>query len=257
VTRARGLSFEPAPESRALVAQLAARIAPDARELIGWYRTYAANHVGRVALDTEIVREFVPSGSRVLDVGAVPLLLSAALTEIGYRVTGVDLAPERFGSSISALDLQMRACDVEREPLPLPDEAFDAVVMSELFEHLRIDPIFTLQEARRALRPGAVLLLSTPNLRSLKGIYNFLVRGKAYSCSGELFDEYAKLKRLGHMGHVREYTSREVTTFLRKVGFKVERLICRGRFNRGGPHLFLKAFPRLRPFITYVARKPE
>jgi predicted SAM-dependent methyltransferase len=57
------------------------------------------------------------------------------------------------------------------------------VYLAEVFEHLRIDPIFRARELRRVLRPGGRLLLRTPNLQSLQEIYSFLVSGLACSCA--------------------------------------------------------------------------
>lgn len=59
------------------------------------------------------------------------------------------------------------------------------------------------------------------------------------------------------MGHVREYTSAEIIKFLSDIGFEVKKLICRGRYPSNSSQLAIRLFPKLRPFITYVAQKPE
>jgi hypothetical protein len=64
-----------------------------------------------------------------------------------------------------------------------------------------------------------------------------------------------KLETLGHMGHVREYTITEVTDFLRKIGFEIDKIIYRGRIAGTISKLIIRLFPSLRPFVTYVARK--
>ena len=135
--------------------------------------------------------------------GSVPPLLTGALKRLSYDVQGVDIAPERFESSFARLNVPVAKCNIETEKLPFPDRSFGLVIFNELFEHLRINPIFTMREIFRVARSGGVLLLSTPNLKSLNGIANFLVRSKASSCCESVFDEYEKLSSLGHMGHVR------------------------------------------------------
>jgi hypothetical protein len=35
------------------------------------------------------------------------------------------------------------------------------------------------------------------------------------------------------MGHVREYTSKEVTDFLQQIGFEIEGIIYRGSYSEG------------------------
>ena len=221
--RARHESREPSPRSRQLIAEAASSIAVGDPRLEGWYADYVRNHRRRLAFDLDLVGATAPPGARILEVGSVPLLLTAALKLAGYDITGVDLAPERFTPAIARLGLRISRCNVETEPLPFPDAGFNVVLFNEIFEHLRIDPVFTLKEVHRICVDGGNLLLSTPNLRSLRGVVNFLLHGRAYSCCGDPFTEYSKLRELGHMGHVREYTTVEVGAFFSAVGFGLGR----------------------------------
>lgn len=247
--RPRSLSIE-------IVERVAAEIRPDRGDMVEWFQSFADSHKTRLAFDLERVQADIPVESSVLEVGSIPLVLTGALQKVGYRVTGIDIAPERFGSAAARLGVDVKKCDVERERLPCETSSFDAVIFNELFEHLRIDLIFTMREVLRVLKPGGVMLLSTPNLRSLDGVMNFVVRSRAYSCDGEVFAQYEKLEKLGHMGHVREYTPHEVTEFLGKVGFDIEKLIFRGSEEFGLRKLLLRLAPQLRPFVTVKARKP-
>jgi SAM-dependent methyltransferase len=52
--------------------------------------------------------------------------------------------------------------DASAEALPFADKTFDAVVMSEILEHLH-DPVKALREARRVLVPTGLLLVTVPN----------------------------------------------------------------------------------------------
>jgi SAM-dependent methyltransferase len=51
------------------------------------------------------------------------------------------------------------------EFLPLRDESFDCVLMSEVIEHLEA-PQISIREAARVLRSGGRLLITTPNYHS-------------------------------------------------------------------------------------------
>ena len=241
--------------SLALVDRVAARIRPRDRALEGWFEKYCRQHRQRFAADLELVRRHVEEGARILEYGAVPLVMTAALAASGYRVRALDLAPERFAPSIRDLGLDVVRCDVETEAVPFGEGSFDAVLFHELFEHLRIHPIFTLREVHRVLVPGGRLLLSTPNLRSLRGIRNLLLRNRGHSVSGGVYEQYEKIETLGHMGHVREYTTREVAEFLARVGFEGEKVIFRGGHGRGLVGIVERLAPSLRPFFSFVARK--
>jgi len=249
-------SFFPSEKSLKTIEDCAKSLSPERNNLSEWHDSYVSNHKLRIALDLDIAKEKVTQGSSILEFGSVPLLFTTALSASNYNVTGIDVAPERYKSTIDKIGIEVIKCDIETETLPFADNSFDAVVFNELFEHLRINPVFTLSEVLRIMKPGGTMMLSSPNLRSLNGVFNFLVRNRAYSCSGNTYAEYQKLEKLGHMGHVREYTTKEVIEFLENSGFIVTEVIYRGRFGSNLKQIVAKLFPSLRPFASYVAKKP-
>ena len=239
-----------------LLDRIAARMRPDDAALEEWFAGYFREHRRRLAGDLRLVADHLEPGARILEYGAVPPLVTAALAALGYEVRGLDIAPRRFASAIAELGLEVAACDVETEPPPFADATFDAVLFNEIFEHLRIDPVFTLRQVLRLLEPGGLLLLSTPNLRSFRGLRNLLLDHQAHAASGDVYSQYEKLETLGHMGHVREYTAREVADFLARVGFEVEGVVFRGGHGRGLVGLAERLLPSLRPSFTLIARRP-
>ncbi len=242
-------------ESFDLLDRIAGRIEPEDAALEGWFSKYYRQHRHRFAADLDLVGKYVEPKARVLEYGAIPLVMTGALAALGYEVRALDLAPQRFGKAIRDLGLDVAACDVETEAVPHPGESFDAVLFNELFEHLRIDPIFTLREVHRVLVPGGSLLLSTPNLRSFRGLRNLLLHNQGHAVSAGVYEQYEKLKTLGHMGHVREYTTREVADFLCRLGFRVDKIIFRGGHGRGLVGIAERLVPSLRPFFSLVATK--
>ncbi|MEX2649317.1 MAG: class I SAM-dependent methyltransferase [Alphaproteobacteria bacterium] len=182
-----------------------------------WHRSNFEQHAARYAADLKSLAALAPSGSAVLDVGAGPGHFTAALAEAGYRAVGVDVNPGRFADFSARFGLDVVGCDIERRPLPFADGAFRYVTFTEVYEHLRVDPFFALSEINRVLAHGGLLLLSTPNLYSAQNIARF-VTGRSI---GDPLVEFGKLRRIGHMGHVREYSNREMRRILAAHGFAV------------------------------------
>jgi SAM-dependent methyltransferase len=221
---------------------------------------YLHNHSNRLAFDLDYVQQYQPQRCAILEIGAWPFFLTNALQKLGYAVTGLDKIIETTVPLIAAAGVPVVKCDLEKEAMPLPDESFDVVLFNEIFEHLRADLIRVVRDILRVLKPGGMLMLSTPNLRSLLGLRNLLIDGEACANRGDLFDEYSGATEGGAMGHVREYTPVEVTKFLRRCGFTIDGLIFRSDYGSGFPvwwHYLAKIKPDLKPFFSIVATKPS
>lgn len=220
--------------------------------------TPAGDHAyARYHRTVALLREHCPPGGLVADVGAWPGILTGCLRRLGWRVVAVDKAPARatdlgadsllgaaadasaptFDGVCRAEDVEVVRADIETERLPFEPGSLDAVVLTEVIEHLWSDPVFALAEVNRVLRPETgCLLLSTPNLLSLRNRVNFLL-GRIDRVIENPFVAFLKKRRVGHLGHVRLYAPAELRTMLRLLGF--EPTILFDRFHqldhRGAP----------------------
>lgn len=106
----------------------------------------------------------VPEGAVVADLGCGPGELAARLAERACLVIGVDNAPnmiERATARFCGTELETRVSlrQGELTQLPLREEEAQVVVLSMVLHHLP-DPLAALNEARRVLAPGGLLLVA-------------------------------------------------------------------------------------------------
>lgn len=147
----------------------------------------------------------VPPPAKVVELGASPGHLTLAMKALGYDVTGLDLAPDRFIFDMWAEDIKICCADLETGSLPFGNSIFDCAVLTEVIEHLEPKSLPLLfSEIYRILSPNGNLFLSTPNISTLD---NRLLRaiGK-YS----LYEE-----------HKREYAMDEVVMLIKASAFKI------------------------------------
>jgi 2-polyprenyl-3-methyl-5-hydroxy-6-metoxy-1,4-benzoquinol methylase len=113
---------------------------------------------------------------RVLDVGCGTGFLLERLAERGYSGVGIDLSPEsvehatRRLAEIGAADRLSARVGSAYEP---PEGPFDLICLTDVLEHLE-EPRRCLAALRDRLAPGGLLVVSTPNRRSLPGARRWL-----------------------------------------------------------------------------------
>jgi 2-polyprenyl-3-methyl-5-hydroxy-6-metoxy-1,4-benzoquinol methylase len=166
-------------------------------------------------LRSRFLLQRVHPGERVLDVGCGEGLFTSALQRAGAQAIGLDVAEEPLRrarrsemerSPIGqrpALDLRLSPPE---GPWPVQDASVDVVWAGETLEHVA-DTAGWLSEARRVLRPGGRLLLSTPN-HSRALLLALALSRRAFAAH---FDPRSD--------HLRFYTAATLAALLAQMGF--------------------------------------
>ena len=120
--------------------------------------------------------------SRVLDVGCGTGAMLSRLKESGYlNLIGADIDPPFHLPGVS-----LHRQDLDCPSLPLAEESIDLCVAIELIEHLE-SPGMLLAELRRVLRPGGIVLITTPNVHSIEARvrWMFVANLKQFDSKGD------------------------------------------------------------------------
>lgn len=152
-------------------------------------------------------------GKSALDVGCGAGLLCEPLARLGASVTGVDAAPENIGAArahaaASGLVIDYVAGEAENA---VAGRTFDLVTSMEVIEHVT-DPAAFVATLARALAPGGLMILSTPNRTPLSRLAMITV--------GEGFGMIPR----GTHDHDKFLTPEELTDLLTAAGLAVSDL---------------------------------
>jgi 2-polyprenyl-3-methyl-5-hydroxy-6-metoxy-1,4-benzoquinol methylase len=104
-----------------------------------------------------------PKG-RLLDVGCGGGRFLNRMKKRGWRVEGTDFDEQAIKKVTARYGIKTHAGDLSQ--CTLPSDCFDVITMSQAIEHL-YDPLATLRECLRILKPGGLLVMTTPNALSL------------------------------------------------------------------------------------------
>jgi SAM-dependent methyltransferase len=186
--------------------------------------------------------EIIPDVYRdkdILELGSSPYFLSLCLYRLctgqlrrgNYFGPGIGDGTARLVNEQSGEEvlLSYESFNIESDTFPYADESFDVVIFSELIEHLGVNPVCALAEMHRVMRPGGILIVTTPNSMSLER-FATLLRG-----GSQMVDRYSPLFGYGAR-HNREYHPAELRDLLGGTGFVVEELVTRDLLRPNPDH---------------------
>lgn len=110
------------------------------------------------------LRKFQSPEGRILDVGCATGFLLDEARKQGWDPHGVELSGWAVRFARERLGLE-HIFEGDLHGARYPSSSFDVIVLKDVIEHLS-DPMATLREIRRILKPSGVICVNTPNISS-------------------------------------------------------------------------------------------
>jgi ubiquinone/menaquinone biosynthesis C-methylase UbiE len=152
-----------------------------------------------------VLKQLPQSATHVVDLGCGDGYLSYLMARAGHVVTSVDLSANRlkkFEEVARKYHIQQVQADIKNTGLPAG--YFDAVVCSEVIEHIEgYEDV--LREAYRILKPGGTFIVTVPYNEELKIII-------CPHCHKPFYRD----------GHVNSFNKKNLAESLQQAGFVVE-----------------------------------
>lgn len=155
------------------------------------------------------LKKVYPNRGRLLEIGCGMGFLLAKFRDDGWQAEGIE--PNRGYCELIQEYHGIKASPTILEEAAEPANSFDVIVMLHVIEHVP-DPLGTLKEIHRVLKPGGALILETPRYDSL--MFKLMRhRERSVSCDG----------------HIYFFTTKTLTEMCRKAGFEVDSVKYVGR----------------------------
>lgn len=210
---------------------------------------YLAHVKPRIIYTWQKISHLISRDNIVVDIGVGPISALIRLLK-GAEVIGLSLTDSRR-KLCENYGINLRICDLETKSLPLDDESVDVVLFMEVIEHLCIWPNRVLDNIYRTLKPGGYLVVSTVNFLRISN------RIRAIIGRNPLIN-YFEATEDGR-NHVREFVLEEMSYYMKKSGFTIDKTY---RFGIPGGGAIVSMllhlaylYPGFRNYFMIVGRK--
>jgi len=122
----------------------------------------------------EVLARFSPDSGPAIDLGAGSGALAARLRDNGWDVRAADIDRQEYKADIPFIQVNL---DEENFSALLGERKFGLITAVEVIEHVE-SPIGFLRNVARMLKPGGLVVLTTPNVDNAPARLKFFLTGK-------------------------------------------------------------------------------
>ncbi|SKA46078.1 ubiquinone biosynthesis O-methyltransferase [Chitinophaga eiseniae] len=190
--------------------------------------------IKRLNFITESLQKEIPANAHVLDVGCGNGVISRHLGQFGYNVLGIDISQKTIDVARSKNKLPNVAFEaISAEELTAKGQQYDAVICSEVLEHLH-HPEVLLRTIYASLKDNGILVVTVPNgmgprevcvtkpmlkARNNPGLWSFI--NKVKSSLG--FKGTTVQSQADNLDHVQFFTRKDLTALASANDFHIIR----------------------------------
>lgn len=130
-----------------------------------------SSSVSRIAKTIKLLE----AGDSVLDVGCHTGYFTVRIAEKYKKVIGIDILPNNIeiaNKFFNRPNIEYKVMDALDIATNFREETFNCIVITEVLEHIA-DPDLLIKNCYKLLKPGGILIISTPNAYSFKSFMDY------------------------------------------------------------------------------------
>ncbi len=226
------------------------KYSPDEQEIVDYiwsfidrtnpkHVSYAETHMRRFVATLNRIPPPQRTSAKLLELGSCFFFTPAIQKFCGYtNISCADWfegapnkAEQRIAKQISGKEshtYETQLFNAEHDKFPYADNTFQAVLCCEMLEHLSRDPMHLFWECNRVMEMDGLLLVTTPNITSVRSIEGLLTGYPPY-----LWMKYNTQDTAQQ--HYHEHTPETVKTLLNAAGFTMVELATEDVWAKSNP----------------------
>jgi 2-polyprenyl-6-hydroxyphenyl methylase/3-demethylubiquinone-9 3-methyltransferase len=207
-------------------------------------KEYYDTHEDRYKYCVKKINDVLSERGKIMDIGSKFMHQASMMSKLGHEVHAYDTKYiteiEEIRNIANKNDVKLKTISDLAKGKVAEDEdndTFDALIMSEVLEHLAFNPLPMWKQLIKVLKPNSYIFISTPNSLNMKRRVVQTARILAGVGVGITVDGIFSTPTYGH--HWKEYSIYEIKEYFGKIGIpkrniEIDTYSYRPYHERGG-----------------------